>query len=146
MDPIKIIPTLRKRAHDLASAERQRGALDALPLKRSFEDAAEAAGHGPLTSRSVEVLQINVGKRCNQTCRHCHVDAGPDRREVMPPEVVAKLAKAVNDATQLPEVQSFFRDKLYTEPVTETSAQFKTYAEQQFAKWRALAGQVVIPK
>jgi len=34
------------------------------------------------------VLQINVGKRCNQTCRHCHVDAGPDRVEVMPPAVV----------------------------------------------------------
>lgn len=89
MDPIKISPTLRKRAHDLASAERQRGVLDALPLRRSFEDAAKAAGHGPLTSRRIEVLQINVGKRCNQTCRHCHVDAGPDRREVMPPDVVA---------------------------------------------------------
>jgi radical SAM/Cys-rich protein len=29
------------------------------------------------------VLQVNVGKVCNQTCAHCHVDAGPDRREVM---------------------------------------------------------------
>ncbi|NIP87714.1 MAG: radical SAM protein, partial [Gammaproteobacteria bacterium] len=32
--------------------------------------------------------QINVGKLCNQTCRHCHVDAGPDRTEIMPPDVV----------------------------------------------------------
>jgi radical SAM/Cys-rich protein len=31
---------------------------------------------------------MNVGKRCNQACRHCHVDAGPDRTEVMPPNVV----------------------------------------------------------
>ena len=31
---------------------------------------------------------MNVGKRCNQTCRHCHVDAGPDRTEVMPDAVV----------------------------------------------------------
>ncbi|MEJ7661381.1 MAG: hypothetical protein WKG07_18175 [Hymenobacter sp.] len=29
------------------------------------------------------VLQINVGKMCNQVCRHCHVDAGPDRKEIM---------------------------------------------------------------
>ena len=29
--------------------------------------------------RGVDVLQINVGKRCNQACHHCHVDAGPDR-------------------------------------------------------------------
>ena len=34
------------------------------------------------------MLQINVGKKCNQTCRHCHVDAGPDRTEMMPPDVV----------------------------------------------------------
>lgn len=36
-----------------------------------------------LTAWAIEVLQINVGKLCNQTCRHCHVDAGPDRRESM---------------------------------------------------------------
>jgi MoaA/NifB/PqqE/SkfB family radical SAM enzyme len=29
------------------------------------------------------VLQVNVGKLCNQSCKHCHVDAGPDRREIM---------------------------------------------------------------
>ncbi|MDH5752109.1 MAG: arsenosugar biosynthesis radical SAM protein ArsS [Deltaproteobacteria bacterium] len=29
------------------------------------------------------ILQINLGRRCNQTCRHCHVEAGPARREVM---------------------------------------------------------------
>jgi radical SAM/Cys-rich protein len=40
-------------------------------------------GLGPLRSEGIAVLQINVGKLCNQTCRHCHVDAGPDRREVM---------------------------------------------------------------
>jgi radical SAM/Cys-rich protein len=34
------------------------------------------------------VLQMNVGRRCNQACRHCHVDAGPDRTEVMTPEIV----------------------------------------------------------
>jgi radical SAM/Cys-rich protein len=31
----------------------------------------------------IEVLQVNVGKLCNMTCEHCHVDAGPDRREIM---------------------------------------------------------------
>jgi radical SAM/Cys-rich protein len=38
---------------------------------------------GRLRADGVRVLQINVGKTCNQTCRHCHVDAGPDRREQM---------------------------------------------------------------
>lgn len=37
----------------------------------------------PLRSDRLAVLQVNIGKMCNQTCKHCHVDAGPDRREVM---------------------------------------------------------------
>jgi radical SAM/Cys-rich protein len=47
------------------------------------------------------VLQINVGKLCNQTCRHCHVDAGPDRREVMPADVVDACLRAL-ESTPIP--------------------------------------------
>ncbi len=36
----------------------------------------------------IDTLQVNVGKLCNMTCRHCHVDAGPDRREVMSRETL----------------------------------------------------------
>lgn len=48
-----------------------------------FDETLEKLGRGPLRASGVEVLQINVGKVCNQTCEHCHVDAGPDRREAM---------------------------------------------------------------
>ena len=34
-----------------------------------------------LTRRETTTLQINVGLLCNQTCRHCHLDAGPDRQQ-----------------------------------------------------------------
>jgi radical SAM/Cys-rich protein len=37
----------------------------------------------PLKATGVEILQVNLGKMCNMTCAHCHVDAGPDRREIM---------------------------------------------------------------
>ena len=37
-------------------------------------------GHSPLRATGVEVFQLNIGKLCNQTCAHCHVDAGPDKR------------------------------------------------------------------
>jgi radical SAM/Cys-rich protein len=84
----KTIPTLHKRAHPLASGARQRGILEQVPLRSSFVEAVAAAGQAPLTSKSIDVLQLNLGKRCNQTCRHCHVDAGPDRSEVMSPEVI----------------------------------------------------------
>jgi radical SAM/Cys-rich protein len=37
----------------------------------------------PLKATGVEIFQVNVGKMCNQACAHCHVDAGPDRKEIM---------------------------------------------------------------
>ncbi|HEX8638199.1 MAG TPA: arsenosugar biosynthesis radical SAM (seleno)protein ArsS [Pyrinomonadaceae bacterium] len=48
----------------------------------------EKLNGGRLRSRSIDTLQVNVGKLCNQACKHCHVDAGPKRTEIMPREVV----------------------------------------------------------
>lgn len=89
--------TLLKRAHELASAETQRRRLEQLPLETSFGQAVASTALGELRSRKVEVLQINVGKRCNQTCRHCHVDAGPDRKEVMPDDVVDRVLELLGE-------------------------------------------------
>jgi radical SAM/Cys-rich protein len=83
----KIIPTLVKQGHRLSKTAMQRQILEDLPL-RSFAEATASAGYRPLRAKGVKVLQINVGKRCNQTCQHCHVDAGPDRKEVMTREVL----------------------------------------------------------
>src|SRR6266566_6022410 len=38
-----------------------------------------------------EILQINVGKLCNLTCVHCHVSAGPKRKEIMTHETVDRI-------------------------------------------------------
>jgi len=46
-----------------------------------FRDDLEAAGWDEFTPAELEIVQINVGKLCNMTCRHCHVDSGPDRTE-----------------------------------------------------------------
>jgi radical SAM/Cys-rich protein len=83
-----VLPTLSKQHHSLARGAAQRERLAQVPLARSFETALASAGLLPLHATGLEVLQMNVGKRCNQTCRHCHVDAGPDRQEVMPTDVV----------------------------------------------------------
>ena len=80
--------TLLNSRNPLADTATQRAMLAALPTRRSFEEALASAGYAPLCATELSVLQMNVGKRCNQACRHCHVDAGPDRREVMPPDVV----------------------------------------------------------
>jgi radical SAM/Cys-rich protein len=83
-----VLPTLQRQRHPLAAGEAQRQVLAAVPLSHSFETALIDAGLEPLRPTGIEILQVNLGKRCNQTCGHCHVDAGPDRTEVMSAEVV----------------------------------------------------------
>ncbi len=82
------LPTLLNQRSPLADSAAQRSVLEALPLARTFEQAVAAGGSGPLAATALQVLQINVGRRCNQVCHHCHVDAGPDRKEMMPDDVV----------------------------------------------------------
>jgi radical SAM/Cys-rich protein len=76
-----------RRGSPLADPVRQREVLDGGELL-SFESALASSEQWPLEAAGIEVLQVNVGKLCNQTCRHCHVDAGPDRREVMSRETM----------------------------------------------------------
>ncbi len=77
------IRSLVSRRLPLASSDQQLATLESIPLSRSFDEALATEGLSPLRPEIIEVLQVNVGKLCNQTCRHCHVDAGPDRTEVM---------------------------------------------------------------
>jgi len=44
---------------------------------------------------SLKTFQINVGKWCNQACRHCHVDASPQRSEIMPAEIIDKCLEII---------------------------------------------------
>jgi radical SAM/Cys-rich protein len=98
---VRSLPTLSARRDPLASPVEQRRLLRSLPLSREFEDAVAAAGHSPLRSRAIEIFQINVGKLCNQTCKHCHVDAGPDRREVMSRETMELCLAALDRAPSI---------------------------------------------
>jgi len=48
-------------------------------------------GCAPLVRGVVTTLQVNVGKLCNQACHHCHVEAGPNRTEIMDERTVDRL-------------------------------------------------------
>ncbi len=79
--------SLKARKGDLAFANKQMEVLEnglfangELPR---FRERIASDGHFPLKPRQLEILQINVGYMCNQVCEHCHVDAGPDRKEIM---------------------------------------------------------------
>jgi radical SAM/Cys-rich protein len=89
----KSLPTLIQRGDPLAAATSQLAILGKENGLARFEDKLD--GSGPLVTTGVQVLQVNVGKFCNQTCRHCHVDAGPDRTEIMTRETAEQCIAAL---------------------------------------------------
>lgn len=60
----------------------------------SFE---EKLGGVELRSYTIETLQVNVGKLCNQACKHCHVDASPKRTEIMERETIDEVFRVVRE-------------------------------------------------
>jgi len=93
--------SLESRASLLVSTERQRSLLSDLDLSGSprggdFDIHLSA----PLMPARLEIFQINLGKLCNMTCRHCHVDAGPDRiRENMDRETVDACLRVLDQTS-----------------------------------------------
>jgi len=79
-----VTSTLSSRRAPLADPAAQLATLDAAMTGRAtFDEALRGAGWNALTPATLEIFQINLGKLCNMTCRHCHVDAGPDRSDAM---------------------------------------------------------------
>lgn len=85
----------------------------------TFAAVLAEAGWDRLTLTTLEVFQVNVGKLCNMACRHCHVDAGPDRGDVMMDDatvdaVIAAMARAGAKTLDItggaPELHPRFRD------------------------------------
>jgi len=88
------------------------------PAFRMNQFEARLAQHDIVLRRGqLETLQINVGRKCNQACRHCHVDAAPWRTEMMTDEVAQKVGDwidshrpAVVDITGgAPEISEHFK-------------------------------------
>ena len=71
-----------------------------------------------LRRRDLEILQVNIGYKCNMSCQHCHVNAGPNRTEMMDAETLALIPQvlAARDLHTLdltggaPELHAGFRD------------------------------------
>jgi radical SAM/Cys-rich protein len=92
--------SLRARGSALAPPAAQREILDALPLGRGdFRAALRQCGWDELRPAPLEIFQINVGRLCNMTCRHCHVDAGPDRTAENMDRATVDLCLAALDRT-----------------------------------------------
>jgi radical SAM/Cys-rich protein len=113
--------SLKKQNKELANAQRQLEILSngifgdkELP---TFAKKIKETGQFPLRPKKLEVLQINLGYMCNQVCEHCHVDAGPDRKEIMTKETMFQCLEVIKNtnATTLdltggaPEMNPNFR-------------------------------------
>jgi radical SAM/Cys-rich protein len=115
--PRRVASLLSRRA-PLTDPRVQLERLAGADLGGEFESDLAAAGHDGLLASGIEVLQLNLGRLCNMTCAHCHVDAGPDRvDEIMDRETVelclAALdrtrARAVDLTGGAPELNPHFR-------------------------------------
>jgi radical SAM/Cys-rich protein len=95
--------TLLGQQNPLASPAEQLKVLGKATSCPSFERQLDHIGLLPLRATGITVFQINVGKLCNQTCRHCHVDAGPDRTESMSRETAEQCIRALAQ-TDIPTV------------------------------------------
>lgn len=91
--------SLHKRHSELAYSQKQLEILSngifqngELP---TFKDKIAESNQFPLKARQLEILQINVGYMCNQVCEHCHVDAGPDRKEIMTRETMQQCLDVI---------------------------------------------------
>lgn len=84
----------------------------------TFDQKLKEAGHHPLTAYAVTTLQVNIGYRCNLRCRHCHIEASPDRKEMMSLRTLAKLLDILRENDEIttvditggsPELNPYFK-------------------------------------
>jgi radical SAM/Cys-rich protein len=92
------VRTLHQQNNKLTEAAFQVKTLENTSEIR-FSEKLENVGLFPLQPTETEILQINLGKLCNQVCEHCHVDAGPDRKEIMTKEVLSACLEAAKTST-----------------------------------------------
>jgi radical SAM/Cys-rich protein len=94
--------SLHARRSPLASSAAQIATIESLDLGASrhggdFDAALAGAAWTGLDPAELEIFQINLGKLCNMTCRHCHVDAGPDRSDaIMDRDTVEACLRALD--------------------------------------------------
>ena len=91
--------SLKKRESDLANTKRQLEILSNGIFKSgelpTFAKKIAETNQFPLKAKPLEILQINVGYMCNQVCEHCHVDAGPDRKEIMTQDTMQQILDVI---------------------------------------------------
>lgn len=91
--------SLKAQQNKIALAQEQLKILNSSPFSNSvlptFKEKLEESNQFPLTLKKLDIFQVNIGYMCNQVCEHCHVDAGPDRKEIMTTETMQQCLDAI---------------------------------------------------
>lgn len=119
--------SLKALNHNLADAHTQLEILEnrkedqfkLIPFQQKLEDT----GLFPLKPTGIEIFQVNIGKMCNQTCKHCHVDAGPDRKEIMTMDIMQQCLDVIKNNRELKTVD-------ITGGAPEMNPNFRWFAEE----------------
>ena len=94
-----MLKSLHKRESELANSKRKLEILSNGIFQKgglpTFKEKISESGQFPLKAKPLEILQVNVGYMCNQVCEHCHVDAGPDRKEIMTRETMLEILNVI---------------------------------------------------
>lgn len=99
--PKRKTKSLQKQGHSLSQTSEQIRILSdhkSIGIE-SFSSKLKPIDLFPLRPTEIEIFQVNVGKMCNQVCKHCHVDAGPDRKEIMTRETMSQCLEALKGST-----------------------------------------------
>ena len=95
--------SLKASGHTLASSAAQLALIEGDNFGKlglpNFHEQLSQLGLFPLKPTQIDIFQVNVGKMCNQVCQHCHVDAGPDRKEIMTRETMQQCLDALAQTT-----------------------------------------------
>ncbi|XOV67347.1 MAG: arsenosugar biosynthesis radical SAM (seleno)protein ArsS [Fluviicola sp.] len=86
--------SLAAQDHELSETDKQLKLLHEAGLT-PFQEKLSNSDLFPLKPIDLDIFQINMGKMCNQVCKHCHVDAGPDRKEIMTRETMMECLEAI---------------------------------------------------
>ncbi len=93
--------TLKAKKNIVADTSYQLKRLKETTHVPPFHEQIKTLNRFPFTPTVLEIMQVNVGKMCNQVCEHCHVDAGPDREEIMTKET---MQQCINALKQTPSI------------------------------------------
>ncbi len=121
--------SLAAQGHEFSEADRQLQLLRDVGLT-PFQENLKNSNLFPFRPVDLDIFQINVGKMCNQVCKHCHVDAGPDRKEIMTRETMQQCLDAI-DKTNCSTVD-------LTGGAPEMNPDFRWFVEQVSAKGKKI--------